>query len=285
MPEITNGSVVKQNEDGSTEENFLMTFSQEEQEEAQTNKETAKILFSPEFVPYYLGIATKYDLTPTETLVYGFIRFYLGSGKTKRFYFSSEQLGEMLDCSEGAINNAISKLKICGVIKTTQRRKSGGGTIRFISFNELTPHQIRSPKIPKLIKQGGLSSSPDELLLKDNKIKENKTLSLRKDKERLGRVQPSETQEFGNTEINWVIQEFHNTMGFPSSGTKDRWFAKHLLNNFSRDQLKAMLIFCSTNEFAPRIGSVEKWWFKRGDIVAGIKSLQNKTPNRIVVKL
>lgn len=78
-----------------------------------------------------------------------------------------------------------------------------------------------------------------------------------------------------NKDINWLIDEFQNIMSFKSSGTKDRFMAKHLLNNFSKEQLTAMLTYCSTNEYAPRIGSVEKLWYKRGDIIAGIKSLQS----------
>lgn len=79
----------------------------------------------------------------------------------------------------------------------------------------------------------------------------------------------------GNKDINWLIEEFETIMGFKPAGSKDRFLAKHLLNNFSREQLSYMLKYCATNEFAPRIGSVEKLWYKRGDIIAGIKTIKN----------
>jgi len=87
-------------------------------------------------------------------------------------------------------------------------------------------------------------------------------------------------QSYGNEQINELLTIFETTMGFPSSGSKDRWMAKHLLNNFNQDQLKAMLAYCASNEYAPRIGSLEKLWYKRGDVVAGIKSYQLKQSNK-----
>ncbi len=83
-------------------------------------------------------------------------------------------------------------------------------------------------------------------------------------------------ETYGNEEINWLFDEFNKMMGFASSGKKDRWLAKHLLGAFNKRQIQAMLLYCSTDEFAPRIGSIEKLWYKRGDIIAGIKKFQQK---------
>lgn len=88
---------------------------------------------------------------------------------------------------------------------------------------------------------------------------------------------------FGNEDINWVLNTFKDVMGFESSGRgqQDRFMAKHLLGKFNKTQIQGMMRYCATDEFAPRVGSVEKLWQKRGDIVAGIKSLQNKTKGTI----
>ena len=105
----------------------------------------------------------------------------------------------------------------------------------------------------------------------------------------VGEAKPSEVLKspkvnLSNPDINWLIGEFETVMGFKSAGGgKDRFMAKHLLNNFSREQLTAMLTYCATQDYAPRIGSVEKLWFKRGDIIAGIKSL--RTTNSKVISI
>lgn len=109
-------------------------------------------------------------------------------------------------------------------------------------------------------------------------------VSIDKDsKDKTSTIVEEAEPKFGNEDINWVIQEFETIMGFKSSGTKDRFMAKHLLNNFSKEQLTAMLKYLSTQEYAPRVGSVEKLWYKRGDIIAGIKSIKNS--NKIIKSL
>ena len=92
-----------------------------------------------------------------------------------------------------------------------------------------------------------------------------------------------QVKEYGNTKINSLLKEFEEIMKFKSASSKDRIFANHLIKNFTPEQLTAMLTFCSTNEYAPRIGSLEKMWFKRGDIIAGIKAEVNKSKNKITI--
>jgi len=100
-----------------------------------------------------------------------------------------------------------------------------------------------------------------------NKIKEIKEISTNVDK------------EFGNSDVNWLIGEFEKIRGFKSAGgAKDRVMAKHLLNNFSKEQLTVMLKHCET-QYAPRVGSVVDLWFQRGKIIAGIKAEKKTTPN------
>lgn len=84
------------------------------------------------------------------------------------------------------------------------------------------------------------------------------------------------TPVYGNDDINWILDEFERVMGMKSmGGKKDRFMAKHLLNNFSRPQISAMLIYCASGgQYVPSVGSVEKLWFKRADIVAGIRKFQ-----------
>lgn len=47
--------------------------------------------WKPEFIPYYPEVKEKYGLNDKETLIYGFIRFFLKSC-TGQFYFSNDQI-------------------------------------------------------------------------------------------------------------------------------------------------------------------------------------------------
>ena len=73
-----------------------------------------KEIFKPRFIPYFLGISSKYSLTPNESLLYGFIVFYLLLSKTKDqerlFYFSTTQLSNILNCSKDSIKDSLRTL-------------------------------------------------------------------------------------------------------------------------------------------------------------------------------
>lgn len=110
-------------------------------------------------------------------------------------------------------------------------------------------------------------------LSKDKLRQDNKTIS-----------NEIEAKAFGNEKVNWLISEFTKTIGFEPSGkkAKDRQMAMHLIKNYTEPQIKAMLKFCAQDDYL-RIGSIEKLWYKRGDIIAGIKKIQN-TNKPLIVK-
>lgn len=124
------GSVTTQNEDFETE-NALFTYSEDEKQLKEINAANAKLLFTPEFIPYYPDIKKKYNFSHLTTLVYGFIRYYKANASS-RFYFTNEQLAEMFGCSIRSITNCISELKNAGLIETSAKIKAGGGQIRFV---------------------------------------------------------------------------------------------------------------------------------------------------------
>jgi len=101
-------------------------------------------------------------------------------------------------------------------------------------------------------------------------------------KERMKEEDTSSNEEeqaqvtFGNDDINWVFTEFEQQFDYKSQGTakQDRFMARHLLKNFTKEQITAMMRFCNTGKHPPRVGSVEKLWYKRGDIIAGLKTLK-----------
>ncbi len=88
-------------------------------------------------------------------------------------------------------------------------------------------------------------------------------------------------EEYGRPDINKLLEDFKTIMGYDSASSKDRIFAKHLLNNYTQEQLTSMLKYCSEDAYAPRVGSLEKLWFKRGDVIAGLKAKFNKQPTNL----
>lgn len=118
--------------DGNTVEEVLMTYSEEDRQNAEINRGNANLVFSPKFIPYYPEVAIKFSLTPIETLLFGFIDFYK-SNSSNRFYFTNDQLAEVLNCNPDTISRAISKIQKLNLIKTSHRIKAGGGTIRFVT--------------------------------------------------------------------------------------------------------------------------------------------------------
>jgi len=126
---LTDGAPVKV-------ETIFQAYDPNELEEQKIVKENESHIFTPEFIPYYPDIAIRFGLSHMETLIYGFIRFYMKNA-SKRFYFTNEQLASIMNCSSNTINISISNLTKKGLIVKGHRIKGGGGTIRFISKVEV----------------------------------------------------------------------------------------------------------------------------------------------------
>lgn len=145
----------------------------EEREEIQ--QETAKLVFTPEFIPYYIDIKKEFSLSHTATLVYGFIRFYLKSSSHK-FYFTNNQMAEIIGVNDTHVSEAVTELKKKELISVSYKMKSGGGKVRFITW--VYGRLREKPK-----SDFGKSRSRDEATTsgkaednknsKDNNIKEN----------------------------------------------------------------------------------------------------------------
>lgn len=129
--EVLKGSITEDRGDY-TEESLLFTYSEEERQRQEINESNARLVFLPEFIPYYPQIRSQYDLSDIETLIYGFIRFYL-TNSSDRFYFTNEQLAELFNKGTVTISQSVKALSEKGLIKTGYKIKAGGGQIRFIS--------------------------------------------------------------------------------------------------------------------------------------------------------
>jgi hypothetical protein len=134
--ENTDGTIKYLDEDGNTVEETLFTYSEEEMQENNINRENAKRVFSPKFIPFYPELMD-IDLTRVEAIIFGFIDFYASSGSgSGRFYFTNEQLSEIIRCSPDTVGRAVSKLEKMSLISTKRKIKSGGGQIRFIRLDK-----------------------------------------------------------------------------------------------------------------------------------------------------
>ena len=168
------GSVIEE-KNGMVVEDFLQPYSEEERQEAEISRANAELIFQPAFIPFFPKMQKQYELTDTETKLFGFIWFYL-SNSSHRFYFKNEQLGEILNCNPDTASRAMSALEKKGIISTSRRIKTGGGQIRYVTRldknykSDLTipTSRVASPTRQKL--------QTNNNTLKDNKRKDNKII-------------------------------------------------------------------------------------------------------------
>jgi hypothetical protein len=147
-------------------------------------------------------------LSALEIKVYSFIHSY----KQPRFYFSNDQLAVMFNVSSQGVSNAITKLKAYQYISTEYKIKADGGKIRFIQ---------------DLYSDYNSSYSPTNTAVIDNvnKLKGIVTNKL------VTRAKP----EFGNSEVNLVLQEFKKRIGSIPIDQKPNqvaWNITQLINSF-----------------------------------------------------
>jgi hypothetical protein len=236
MQEVKDASIITE-KDGYTEEDMLFTYSNEEMEENAINRENAKRVFNPKFIPYYPNIARKYKLTVTETLIYGFIDFYTSNG-SGRFYFTNEQIAEIIDCSIDTASKSIVKLNKLGLIEVSRTIRAGGGQIRFV-------------KIPKSDLGKSLVETKENVGTNNNKINKN-NITISKDigepdieseqeiyslKEEKEKKEQKERNGYGNGDINTCIEYFQKKLGASLDGSvkENRRYCYNLIRKMKKD--------------------------------------------------
>lgn len=115
-------------------------------------------IFTPEFIPYYIEEVEKYKLTPTEGLLYGFIRFY-NKRENKGFYFTSEQLAEIIKTTANMINKSLTALEKKGLIERQTKQYAGWST-RLIRLSDTLLNSKEPP------------NQTDKTTLPNSKVKE-----------------------------------------------------------------------------------------------------------------
>lgn len=164
------------------------------------------------------------------------------------------------------------QLKKMDLIEDKKQRDEETGQIEgwYVKVNFLWSNDKVKSTLPQT-PAGGNSQSLDDN--PPNALNTNKENALSTNNKTSSKDEEAKPKEYGDEDINWVLDTFEKIRGFESQGRqkKDRYTAKHLLNNFSKKQIEYMLRWLENAEYAPRVGSVEKLWYKKGDIIAGIK--------------
>lgn len=174
-----------------------------------------KLLFKPEFIPFYIAEVEKYHFNKTEGLLYGFIRFYLKNSPNGRFYFTNDQLAKILNTSEQTISNSLVKVCKCGEFKVSYKIKANGGTFRLIENYKSDYKKNYSPTIRKVIAN-------------KNKINKNK-LNMSKD---IGKKPNS----YGNEDINTCISYLKQKISADLDGSvkENRRYCYNLLRKLKK---------------------------------------------------
>ena len=271
MQEVKDASIITE-KDGYTEEDMLFTYSDEEMEENAINRENAKRVFNPKFIPYYPNIARKYKLTVTETLIYGFIDFYTSNG-SGRFYFTNEQIAEIIDCSIDTASKSIVKLNKLGLIEVSRTIRAGGGQIRFV-------------KIPKSDLGKSLVETKENVGTNNNKINKN-NITISKDigkpdtekkqkthslKEKNKQKKKQEKKEgYGNKDINTCIEYFQKKLGASLDGSvqENRRYCYNLIRKMKKDypdieptrQIKVLIDLAMQDRFHSKNATSFKYLF------------------------
>jgi len=139
-------------------EHFLFTYSEEEKQSNEINKENASLVFCPKYIILHTQLLD--HLTLMEATLFWFIEYYLWSEKWKRFYFTNKQLAEIVRCWERTVCEWITKMERLWYITTSRKVKAGWWQIRFVNQTTLTPanHLAKSASLARKKVQGNVLS-------------------------------------------------------------------------------------------------------------------------------
>lgn len=90
--------------------------------------------YQVKFICFYPQIQEQFNLSANETLLFGFINFYLTYSSSK-FYFGNEKLAKMLRVSGKTISRSISRLVKLQIINVFQKTTITGRLYRYVSIH------------------------------------------------------------------------------------------------------------------------------------------------------
>jgi len=244
-----------------------------EKEVTEVLEDNNKLLFKPEFIPFYIAEVEKYHFNKTEGLLYGFIRFYLKNSPNGRFYFTNEQLAKILNTSEQTISNSLVKVCKCGEFKVSYKIKANGGTFRLIENYKSDYKKNYSPTIRKVIANKNKINKNNITISKDigkpDTEKKQKTHSL---KEKNKQKKKQEKKEgYGNKDINTCIEYFQKKLGASLDGSvqENRRYCYNLIRKMKKDypdieptqQIKVLIDLAMQDKFHSKNATSFKYLF------------------------
>lgn len=233
-------------------------------------------IYKPEFIPFYLGIKKQFSLNDTETKLYGFIRFYT-SFEDRAFYFSNEQLAEILDVSLFTVSRAFSVLEEKGLLLLEYEIKKGGGKIRRSKVNS----DLRQTASQTCGKQQGNTYKEK----KYNNITKSNGSETAEEPEKsvqtsIIKAEPTKKKkspsQYGNSDINDLIEYFKTRFGLPmldDSVKANRRFCYLLIKKFKTvEKCKELIDIAAEDRFwSTRITSFRTLYYKAVSIVSATR--------------
>lgn len=232
------------------QESFLFLYDEEEGKDDFANEENAKLVFTPEFIPYRLKIKEAFKLSHVETLIYGFIRFYKINSQNK-FYFTNAQLGEVVGCSESTAEKAMANLIKKGLLRVGYRVKSGGGKIRFV--NSLLA-EIGNSEPPKTEVQ-----NLQKRRINKNKINKNKINNTEREKETVFVPVKTGTSP-SKTSFNWKEEYGEKYI----RGFNELFGSNYRLTPSRKEKLKTRFKTYTTEEISKALVNLSESKFHQG---------------------
>lgn len=229
----TTDGYISENTELGKEEHMLLTYDEEERQNNEINRENAKRVFSPKFIPFYPQLLDK-GLTLTEAILFGFIDFYTSNGQG-RFYFSNEQLSNILRCSETYASETVSSLISKGFIKVVHKMKAGGGRIRFIECNKPETTNFGNSELAKSENPSTISGN-SEVHINKNKINNNNKNTISNDIVQSSSV-PVGKKKRRIPQIDLLLEWLKDENGgddLVGSRSEQRIFAKHIIGLVNR---------------------------------------------------
>lgn len=224
---------------GWTREEFLFTYSEEEKQQNEVNKNNAWLLYEADFYPLYTDFL-KLDINATELIIISYLYYWTKKGK--RIYTKNEDLAVLTKTSVPTITRTLKNLVDKWYISVVEK-KLRIGTDRKM--------QVTTP----LIKMISAGNQNDESYNnnKNNKINNKpKTIPLNNIESKLANICMGDLTFTEN--VIERLNEYNNTRKKKLEKLTDKWF-KLVID-------KLVELWHGTEDWMIAVlkQSVEKWW-------------------------
>ena len=217
-------------------------------------------------------VATIKTITPSSKIIFGML-YTMRNGKQYAFP-GQKMIADELGMTIRGVRKCLTQLEENQLIKRIRRGKrlTNNYELFLPSEEEQCSPSENSEGNNSSASEGNNSSAP---YVKDEIEKMSIVTNVTKAEPKL--------EEFGDPEINWVLSEFERIKGYKSRGKRDRFMAKHLINNYTRENLTTMIIYSVKDRFSPRISNVEDLWYKQNQLKEGLRKYAESQTKTLII--